>query len=59
VENAIKALSDIDQTIIRMKYIQGAGGDIVAAHVFMTRRAVYYRIPRALKDMEYYIFNTR
>jgi DNA-directed RNA polymerase specialized sigma subunit len=58
VEKAIAALPEIDQTIIRKKYIQRIDGDIVAAQVHITRRAVYYRIKRAFRDMEYMICNS-
>ena len=58
IENYIEKLDDVDRTIMRMKYYECAEGEVIAAHVYMTRRTVYKRIDRIIRDMIYWISNT-
>jgi len=42
---------------MRMKYFERVEGELIAARVFITRRAIYKRIDRIIQDMVYWISN--
>ena len=58
IENAINALDNVSQSIIRMKYFEGYEMESIAELVYMSRSGTYYRLNSACKEMAYIINNT-
>ena len=57
IELAINSLDDISKSIIHMKYFERCEMNMIASRVFMSRRAVYYRLEKALKDISLAVKN--
>ena len=53
IETYINALDGVDSVIMRMRFYQKVDMDTIASQVFMSRRAVYYRIDKVLEDMAF------
>lgn len=53
IETYINALDGVDSAIMRMRFYQKVDMDTIASQVFMSRRAVYYRIDKVLEDMAF------
>jgi len=53
IETYISALDGVDSVIMCMRFYQKVDMDTIASQVFMSRRAVYYRIDKVLEDMAF------
>lgn len=51
IEEYINLLDDVDKVIMQSRYFDCVEMEVVAANVYMTSRAVYYRISSIVRDM--------
>ena len=58
IEKNVGNLNDVDRTIFRMRFFERAEVEVVVAQVYLSRRAVYKRIDKAVEKMVYCIANT-
>jgi DNA-directed RNA polymerase specialized sigma subunit len=52
IEKYIDCLDDVNKKIMRMFYFEGTDADKIAAAVYISRRAVYYRIDSFINGMK-------
>lgn len=57
IEAAVNMLNDVSRTILQMKYFKRYEMEVIAESVFISRRAAYYRVQTALKEISYIIAN--
>lgn len=53
IEKYLQSLEGIDSAIMRLRFYQRVDIDTIASQVFMSRRAVYYRIDKVIKEMAF------
>ena len=55
VERAINALEECDAVIVKMKYFERTEMEILTAHFFISRQAIYKRLETILKRISFCI----
>lgn len=53
IEKYIDSLEGMDASIMRMRFYQKLDIETISSQVFMSRRAIYYRIDKIIKDIAF------
>lgn len=53
IEKYIDSLEGMDASIMRMRFYQKLDIETISSQVFMSRRSIYYRIDKIIKDIAF------